>query len=165
MNIPDWFRDPQGFKFGPRRVIGVQYTGDNKNNEIPQLWEKTFMPRVQEIIVPEGIQECYGICRCLPGRPAGQFEYVAGKAAADDAPLPDGMLEVTIPESYYLSFEVPGLDKIHEAWDYAMDWFAKHPEVEGFCTPLTCECATSPCFEFYPPDFDGTLYLYFPIKH
>ncbi|HBF33002.1 TPA: hypothetical protein DDW35_00425 [Candidatus Sumerlaeota bacterium] len=163
MSEPVLFRDPQGFKFGPRRVIGVRYEGDNKNGEIPALWEKVFMPRWQEIAVPECIQECYGVCRCLPGRPAGQFEYIAGKAAAADAPIPEGMLAVDIPESYYLSFETP-LDQIHAAWDFAMDWFAKHPEVEGFCTPLACECDTHPCFEFYPPDFDGTLYLYFPIK-
>ena len=163
----DWqaATEPVVEEFGPCRAIGLNHLGKNEQGEIPALWDSQFIPRMGEIATPGPGAVALGLCRCRPGVTDGSFEYIAALQAADDAQVPEGMLEVTIPRCRYVVVPVRNLSEIHQAWDYSHRLFADHPEWVGYCGPQGCDCATHPCFELYPPDFcgDGPLYLYFPI--
>jgi predicted transcriptional regulator YdeE len=152
-------------QFGPYRIIGMSCVGKNESNELPQLWERQFIPRCKEIQAPERAS-AFGICRCIPGKTDGTFEYVAAVEARAGAPVPEGMVAVEIPRADYAVVPVAGLPEVRQAW-------AKVPEQVGglagwtpFCGPAGCECATHPCFEYYPPEFEsnGQLFLYIPVR-
>ena len=152
--------------FGPQRVIGIPYRGKNEQGEIPTLWEKDFLPRMQELgcTGTEGV--AFGICRCIPGKTDGSFEYIAGCSVTATTPVPSGMIEIQIPQGQYMILPVPTLSQIGNAWCYSHEWFDKHPEWDAYCGPNGCDCVTHPGFELYPPEFngDGPLFLYFPLR-
>lgn len=158
--------EPQIVEFGPYHAIGMRYVGKNANNEIPKMWEEQFIPRAGEIARPEGPSGAFGVCRCLPGVTDGSFEYIAAFQASEDASVPEGMVAVEVPKGLYAAFEVPSLAQIGQAWHAAPCWFEKSEKWEGRCGPGGCECDEYPCFEYYPPDFDGAgkLYIYMPVK-
>lgn len=158
--------EPTIVSFGSYRVIGTQYVGKNENNEIPAMWDKVFLPRMKEIKIPDGVHFCFGICRCIPGATDGSFEYIAAVPVTQDAPVPDGMVDASIPFGEYLAIPVRDLSEIHQAWCHSGDWFSDHPEWTGYCNEEGCDCAQHPGFEFYPPEFDGNgpLYIYIPIQ-
>ena len=112
--------EPKIIEFGPYRAVGINYIGKNENGEIPKLWdsETGFLSRVAELTPVEGI--FFGICRCVPGMTDGTFEYIAGAPIADDAPVPDGMVEAKIAGGTYAAFEVPSLDDLMKAWAPAL---------------------------------------------
>jgi predicted transcriptional regulator YdeE len=171
-NPPEWViaAEPQVKEFGPCRVIGMNYIGKNQSGEIPALWhsEKGFIHRVKEIQPSQGAEAglAFGICRCVPGKIDGSFEYIAAITAAPDASIPEGMMEVQLLQSPYVIFTVRNLTEIGKVWEYAQKWFAANPQWEGYCTPKGCDCVHYPSFELYPADFtpDGKLYIYFPVK-
>lgn len=148
--------------FGPYRVIGMQCT----DNLFKELWEK-FVLRLNEIKPSEGDEiKSFGLCCCIPGVTDGTFQYIAGRAAAKDAPVPEGMMEIAIPEGKYVSFRVASLAEISQAWSASGEWFEAHPEWEGFCNKDKCDCLGHPSFEYYSPEYhtDGTVYVYIPIQ-
>ncbi len=152
-------------EFGPYRIVGLSYVGKNENNEVPQLWEQKLMPLWKEIEAPEK-PAAFGICRCVPGATDGTFEYVAAVEAAPGAAVPEGMVAVEIPKCEYAVIPVAGLSEIRQAWSVVPAKLAEAPDREAFCGPAGCECATHPCFEYYPPDFEssGRLFLYIPLR-
>lgn len=150
--------------FGPYRAIGVRYAGKNENQEIRKLWEE-FLPRQGEIAKP-GRAGAFGVCRCIPGATDGSFEYVAAFEARPDAPLPEGMIEVAIPEGEYVRHRFVGVENCMQAWQEAAGKLAADAEWTGFCNgPGDCRCAERPCFEYYPPEFDGRgpAWVYIPV--
>lgn len=161
--------EPQVVEFGPYRIIGMRYAGKNENGEIPALWDREggFIARMGEIKTPPAnAGVCFGLCRCLPGVTDGSFEYIAALPAAADAPVPDGMVEARIAAGAYAAFPVPSLAGLMEAWNTTGAWMAAHPEWEACCGPGGCDCANHPCFELYPPGFDGQggLFIYVPVR-
>jgi predicted transcriptional regulator YdeE len=150
---------------GPFNAIGIRYIGKNENNEIPQLWDKDLLPRMDEIRKPAG-GVAFGVCKCLPDAPEGEFEYIGAFEAAESAPVPDGMIKLTIPKAHYAVFEVPHLSQIMQAWQEAANALSEHPEIDRYCDGEKCECAEYPGFEYYPDDFNGQnrLYIYIPVK-
>jgi predicted transcriptional regulator YdeE len=152
-------------QFGPYRIIGMSYVGKNENNEVPQLWERELMPRSKEIQTPER-SSAFGICRCIPGKTDGTFEYVAAVEANAEAAVPDGMVAVEIPKSDYVVIPVSGLGEVRQAWGKVPEKLAGLTGWSPFCGPAGCECASHPCFEYYPPEFEGNgpLFLYIPVK-
>jgi predicted transcriptional regulator YdeE len=152
-------------EFGPCRIVGMTYVGKNENNEVPQLWEQKLMPRWKEIEAPER-PSAFGICRCLPGAVDGTVEYVAAIEATPGAATPEGMVALEVPKCEYVVIPVAGLGEIRQAWAAVPAKLAEYPDREAFCGPAGCECATHPCFEYYPPDFEssGRLSLYIPVK-
>ena len=65
--------------FGPCRIIGMRYVGDDLNNEIGQLWAQ-FCARIDEIDSP-GQAAGFGVCRCGPcanGRFGGHLHFPRG---------------------------------------------------------------------------------------
>lgn len=158
--------EPELREFGPVRAIGMSYKGQNKNNEVPALWER-FFPRFGEINPPKDLALSFGICRCIPGKTDGTFEYIAARSASPEALVPSGMMEVQIPHGTYAIFPVRNLSEIFQAWNATPGWFSAHPEWQAYCGPgVTCECATHPCFELYPPEFNGTnsFSLLIPVR-
>lgn len=160
---------PKMVEFGPVRVIGVSYIGQNKNNEIPTLWEQQIIPRVGEI-KPGDLKSAFGICRCVPDAPPSPdgytFEYIGGLDAAAGAPVPAGMKSVDIPRGHYIVIEIPNLKEVKNAWMSLGQVVASFPEWQAFCGPQGCQCATHPSFEYYPPNFtaEKPLFLYVPVE-
>ena len=152
--------------YGPQRIIGMSYVGKNEHGEIPELWGKTFIPRMQELGCDGDPGIAVGICRCVPGKTDGTFEYIAGCTVSATTVIPTGMIEVTIPQEQYLIIPVPTLSQIGDAWNYTRNWFGEHPEWDAYCGPDGCDCVKHPSFELYPPEFngEGPLFLYMPLK-
>ena len=152
-------------EFGPYRIIGASCVGKNENREVPELWEREFMPRMGEIQKP-GTYAGFGVCRCVPGFTDGTFEYIAAVEANADAPEPEGMMAVEIPHGEYAEFPVPHLSEIKHAWRSAAEALGASADWEAYCGPAGCECAAHPCFEYYPPDFenDDPLFVYIPVR-
>jgi predicted transcriptional regulator YdeE len=150
---------------GPFRAIGVRYEGKNQNQEVMQLWTQ-FLPRCSDISKAENAA-AFGICRCLPGVTDGSFEYIAAFQARPDAPVPEGMMGVDIPRGEYLVHKFDSAQGYQQAWQEAAGAVAADAEWTGYCNgPDDCQCATHPCFEYYPPEFrgSGTVYIYIPVR-
>lgn len=167
--------NPEIVQFGPTRVIGLSYIGNNENQEIPRLWdgENGFISRFGEVQSPPdakwqdtGRHPAFGLMRCVPGATDGTFEYIAAAPATIDAPIPDGMIEATIPAGTYAVFPVSSLAELPQAWPVVYDWQNAHPEWAGYCDSESCDCANHPAFELYPPDFGdhGQLFIYLPVR-
>jgi predicted transcriptional regulator YdeE len=162
-------------QFGPCRAIGLSYVGKYDNEKITALWDgpACIFTRIGEIPQPPVEKSgemaghpMFGLCRCVAGAADGCFEYIAAAVASAEAPVPEGMVEVSIPACSYAVFEVPSLEETMAAWEAVPGWHAAHPEWKGFCGPDGCDCAGHPSFELYPPDFcpTGRFYLYVPVK-
>lgn len=150
--------------FGPCRAIGVRYAGKSENQEITKLWE-SFLTQHDKIAKPAGAG-AFGVCRCLPGVRDGSFEYIAAFAALADAPVPEGMMAIDIPEGDYLVHRFENVRESMKEWGEAARQLAADTEWTGFCGGERCECATHPCFEYYPPEFNGTgpVLLYMSVQ-
>jgi len=150
--------------FGPVRVIGLSYTGPVGDGQLSGLWHQ-LMGRVTEIQQTDsGLG--FGICRCVEGAPEGQFEYIAAFSATPTAPIPEGMVEVTLPAVDYYIKKVPTLEAIQSTWSEAVGEVAALEGWKPFCGQDGCDCATAPSFELYPSDFKPEigLDLYIPIR-
>ena len=142
-------------------VAGSLYHGKNQNQEIPLLWEKEFMPRMNEVKNARP-GTSYGVCGDF--EPAtGEFKYMAGVEVAGEADVPEGMLPWQVPAARYAVFEHHGsLNGLRDTNEYIYNvWLPK----SGF------KRAATPDLEIYQdPDFKGTqdpasiLYLYVPVE-
>lgn len=151
---------------GPWRIIGMNTIADNPN-VCHDLWEKKFLPRIQEVHQPnEQCRGSFGICRCAPHAPAGSFEYVAAVSAGKDTIIPPGMIAMDLPRSHYLDIPVASLADIGRAWGSINEELKKFPEWEPFCGPKGCHCDQNASFEYYPPNFqtNDPLHIYVPVK-
>lgn len=149
-------------RFGPCRAIGLSFKIGKERPDFGAFWDQ-LMKRHGEIGATDD-GRYFGLCRCIPGATDGTWEYVP--AAESSAKVPQGMVEVNIPECEYASIEVQGLEKVKDAWGAVHRGAAKLPGYETWCGEKGCECATHPSFEYYPADFPQTqrLYLYVPLK-
>lgn len=151
--------------FGPFHAVGMRYAGKNENKEIMQLWGE-FLPRRTAIAMPEGAS-AFGVCRCLPGVKDGSFEYVAAFEAKADAPAPEGMMPLDIPQGDYFVHRFESVQECKKAWQEAAGTLAADTQWTNYCNgPDDCQCEAHPCFEYYPPEFNGTgpVYLYLPVR-
>lgn len=161
--------EPVVKEFGPYRAIGMNYKGKNENQEIPSLWSGPdgFISRMKEVKPYNGPFMSFGLCRCIPGATDGSFEYIAAVPAADDAEIPEGMIEVQIPRCSYIVFPVRNLGELSQTWNATQGWFAAQSEWETYCGPTQgCDCANHPFFELYPAEFNGSneMFLYSPVR-
>lgn len=146
-------RKRKGFK-----LAGLQYTGTNANNEIPQMWD-VFIGRVGELIPEKDWPfASYGACRLAEGLEEGAFEYLAAVEVDSLDALPEGMAGWEIPDATYAVFKAPSLQFIHEAWGYATG--------EGLAGLAGYVPDDKPCFELYPVGFpdDPVIWLYVPVR-
>jgi len=138
-------------------VVGLLYHGDNKNNEIPQLWEALFPDRAAEITDKINPFIAYGVEDNFDEE-AGVWDYIAGYEVAANAPVPPGMVKKHIPEQTYAVFRTV-LPEIHKTMDaISQEWLpgSDYNRADGPEFELYNE-------EFIPPMGQLTMYIYIPI--
>ena len=137
-------------------VVGMKYRGENKNNEIAQMWQE-FIPRIKEIKHMIKNDLSYGVCSDLEETEV--FEYVAGMEVERAADIPEGMVSWTVPEQKYAVFACT-LPTLHAAYQHAFQtWLPQSGYQRG----------DGPDFELYTEEFDpavedSKMYIYIPIK-
>jgi AraC family transcriptional regulator len=142
-------------------VVGMRYYGENKNNEISQLWDQ-FIPRIHEIKDPVTREITFGVCYPVEDQTEnGEFEYIAAVEVHDFDEIPEGMVGRTVPTQKYAVFTHKGLvEKIGDTYKciYGM-WQPK----SGY------DLVKAPDFEYYNERFDpdnqeeSELDIYIPI--
>jgi AraC family transcriptional regulator len=143
--------EPKIVKMGALKLIGMAYYGDNKNWEIPKLWEE-FMPFMDK--VPNGlpVKKSYGVCFYSGSfSKSGLFYYLAAVpvSSLDDIPIP--MVGKTLPESEYAVFTHKGAiagktNTIRDTYAYAYGtWLPNSAYVNPFAYD----------FEYYDQRFMG----------
>jgi AraC family transcriptional regulator len=144
------------------KIIGMRYFGENKNQEIKQLWD-IFLPWMESIKSRINKSFSYGICYPVEGGSGdAALEYIAAVEVSDLHDLPAEMVGITIPTQKYAVFTHKGsVDKIPKTYQaiYAV-WQPK----SGY------ELMKAPDFEYYDQRFDpdnpeaSELEIYIPIK-
>jgi predicted transcriptional regulator YdeE len=135
----------------PRRIVGLEYVGNNANKEIKALWG-TYEPRIPEIKISG---DFYGAVRMNDELPEGDFEYLAG--VESDGDVPEGMKEWHLPGGLYAKVECPNLGELM-------------PIIHGFYSewlPASeYESGGGPTLEFYPESFPAQpgIFVLFSVK-
>ena len=138
-------------------VVGMKYHGQNKQNEIPQLWGE-FMKHTGEIEHIVNPTVCYGACGDLD-EASGMFDYLAAFEVGGETAVPPNMARWDIPANEYAVFTCT-LPTLHAAYDH----------IYGTWLPQSAyKRAPGPDFELYDETFDpntpdSTLYLYIPVQ-
>ncbi len=136
---------------GPVNLVGLVYYGDNKNWEIPKLWEE-FIPSMGKIpnALPGG--EAYGVCFYSGNfSKTGLFYYLAALPVLSLENIPMEMVGKTLPASDYAVFTHSGAlvgesKTIRDTYGYAYGtWLPR----SGFENPFGFD------FEFYGERFHG----------
>ncbi len=148
MTIEPEIREMESFK-----VIGMKYQGKNGNEEVPQLW-RDFVPRIKEIKNVSRKEDTFGLQWDI--KDDGQFMYIAGIKVEMVENVPEGMISWDIPKARYATFECT-LPTLLEVYGQISEWLEKSEYSK----------ASSPEFEYYPREFDGSpdskMYIYIPI--
>lgn len=146
-------------------IVGLGYRGKNQAGEIPQLWEQ-LMTRSEEIKNrDDSIHAAYGISIMDSDYEATMvFDYVAGFPVEDDeAKLPEGLAQFTIPAGQYAVITCPNLNSIGSAYDAIYRWvegsleFEKDLSQGNFNFERYGE-------EFMPAEGSEKFFIYVPIK-
>jgi len=137
-------------------VVGMKYRGENKENEIAQMWRE-FIPRIKEIKHISNDEVSYGVCSDLEDTDV--FEYVAGMEVDSAADIPEGMVSWRVPEQKYAVFTCT-LQTLHTAYKHAFQtWLPQSGYQRG--DGLDFELYD----ETFDPEAEGSeLYIYIPIK-
>lgn len=123
------------------RVVGLHYRSKAGDEELPKLWER-FMPRMDEVLERTESAISYGVMWDFD-ETEKMFNYLAGLAVAAEAPIPDGMKAVAVPEQEYAVFECT-LPTLMEAIRYCYDEWLPSSEYKR---------AGGPEFELYDQRF------------
>ena len=144
------------------KIMGMRYFGENKNQEIRQLWD-IFLPRLESIKTRINTTISFGICYPVEGdNNDAAFKYIAAVEVSDFHDMPEEMVGKTIPTQKYAVFIHRGsVDKIPETYQaiYAV-WQPK----SGY------ELIKAPDFEYYDERFNpgnpeaSELDIYIPIN-
>ena len=97
--------------FKEKRLAGNRITMSFMNNKTFELWNG-FMKRRKDIVNQAG-NDLYSVEVYPPGfflnfNPGAEFEKYAAVEISGTGPLPDGMVEFTIPEGKYAVFTYKG---------------------------------------------------------
>lgn len=136
-------------------VVGLKYFGQNKHNEIAQMWD-TEGYRLEELPNLKSQTDYYGVCGNMDDQ--GSFEYVAGVELTDPNVYPEGMVRWDVPEQTYVVVPctIPTIGKAYEF-------------IHGTWLPQSeYQRAPGPDFELYDDSFnnedpESILYIYVPI--
>ncbi|MDN5341952.1 MAG: AraC family transcriptional regulator [Oceanotoga sp.] len=143
------------------KIIGLRYYGDNKNNEISDLWTK-FNRRKDEIKNKKYDDITIGLCSFLDTLEEEEnFEYYCSCIVDDDSFIPYGMYSKKIELQKYVIFQHTGSIKfLDETYKYIHGvWFPKS----------NYSILKSYDFEYYGKDYkddedDSVIYIYYPIE-
>lgn len=140
----------EGFK-----AIGISYFGDNKNEEIKDLWA-AFNNNWKQIPDKDPSQLCYGVCEAMNEK--GEFKYTACSKVTSLDNLPAGMEGKVVPAGKYAVYTFSeSLDKLG---DFYNNLFTKTIVEDA----LTFD--NRPELEVYDHRFleNGVFDIYVPIK-
>jgi AraC family transcriptional regulator len=148
------------------KLIGIVYFGDNKNWEIPKLWEE-FMPFMEKI--PNALPErsAYGLCFYNENySKTGQFYYLAGRPVSSLEDIPVELVGKTLPACEYAVFTHKGplvgeSNTIMDTYGYAYGTWLPNSDYEN---PYSFD------YEYYDERFSGNdspkseVDVYIPIR-
>jgi len=138
-------------------VAGLRYEGENKEGEIPKLWDEMLerMAKLERIRTED--RAAYGVARALPGVEPGPFEYLAAVAVKSIDDLPEGMVGWSLSAHTYAVVPAKGVPDLSRAsgWFFG-EWLPKSDY----------ESADNYMFEQYTEEFEKTqtIYLWFPVR-
>lgn len=152
--------EPRIVEKGSFKLVGMIYHGQNKSNEIGQLWTE-FDRLLDQIPYRQNKDSYYGLCFGMEkGNPA--FSYLAALPVDRFDEVPLDMVAKTVPAQTYAVFTHRGpTSKILETYDYGYGTWLPASEYEP---------AASFDFEFYddrftgPDDPNSQIDIYIPIK-
>jgi len=144
-------------------LIGMRYFGNNKHQEISELWGK-FNRRVEELggIENDTGEAAIGLCITPNDAPEdGAFEYVAGTLVSEVGSVPEDFVIRRVPEYTYAVFAHKGdLPSLKHTYAYIYEsWLPQ----SGYKLPAKID------FEYYNEDFkdfqpNSVFYIYIPIE-
>lgn len=138
------------------KAVGFTYFGDNKNGEIPKLWE-AFNKNYNSIKEKSKSMLCYGIC---DGEMDAEerFNYIACAEVDSFKDVPENMVTKSVPNGKYIVYTFSGVLK--DLGDFYNDIFTR------WLPASSQEMDSRPQFELYDERFmnNGEFDLYFPIK-
>lgn len=141
----------EGFK-----TVGLTYFGDNKNGEIPKLWE-VFNNRYRDIKHKSKSMFCYGICDDEPDSEC-RFHYTACAEVDSFEGIPEGMETKVVPSGKYVVYTYGGA--IKDLGEFYGNIFSKWFPASGY------EMDFRPQLELYDERFmdNGEFDIFIPIK-
>lgn len=150
--------EPKFKELGNFTVVGLRYFGDNKNNEIKDLWGE-FNKNHNKFKHVKTDSPALGLCLMLPGE-MEKFEYVAGFMVDSTNDVDPMFVAREVPASRYAVFTHKGLlTNLHETYDFI---FSKWMRECGF------KINTELNFEWYDDRFrhddpESEFDIYIPI--
>jgi AraC family transcriptional regulator len=158
--------EPKIVKREAIRMIGIMYYGDNKNWEIPKIWEE-FMPLMKKIPNCLPVQEAFGLCFYTESfSKNGLFYYLAALPVSSLEEIPMELVGKTLPASEYAVFTHKGplagkTKNIKDTYAYAYGtWLPNSPYMNPFAFD----------FEYYDERYKGNdnpeseIDVYIPIR-
>ena len=138
------------------KAIGITYFGDNKNGEIPNLWE-AFNKRYIDIKQKSKSMLFYGICDGELDSEC-RFHYTACAEVDSFEDVPEGMETKVVQEGRYIVYTYVGA--IEDLGGFYDNIFTKWIPTSGH------EIDCRPQLELYDERFmrSGEFDIYIPIK-
>ena len=143
--------EPRIVKREAVKLIGLMYYGDNKNWEIPIIWEE-FIPLMKKIPSCLPVHASYGLCFYTERfSKTGLFYYLAGLPVSSLEEIPIELVGKTLPASEYAVFTHKGplvgkTNTVKDTYAYAYGtWLPKSPYVNPHAYD----------FEYYDERFKG----------
>lgn len=138
------------------KAVGISYFGDNKNGEIPKLWE-AFNKQFMAIQHKSNPMLCYGICNGEMD-PEGRFNYSACAAVDSFENVPENMDTKLIEGGKYLMYTYTG--PIKDLGEFYDNILSKWLPASGQ------EIDLRPQLELYDERFmrNGEFDIYIPVK-
>ena len=154
--------EPVVKNFRAFKAVGMKYTGQNMNNEIPQMWD-VFIKRAGEIKNLKEGGYYYGVCSPMSQNSAERgFDYIACREVNNFDDVPEGMVTCDIPEGKYAVHTYKGsIANIKTIYDFIFGKWIKETEMKVDSDRSD--------FELYDERFKGNaddseLDIYIPIK-
>ncbi|MMZ58134.1 Right origin-binding protein [compost metagenome] len=149
------------------RVIGYSITtaaSEGNNTEIPAFWQK-YMKEQLAYKIPGKLRPDVELGICSSMNTDGSFQYTIGFEVDRNTPVPEGMVELEVPETTYAIFTTPPagesdfVSSIQSTWDNIYtNWFP----TSGY------EQIAAPDFEWYDKrcwsQEDKQIDIYIPVQ-
>lgn len=146
-------------------VVGMRYFGDNKNQEIAQLWGKCNKlcgkdGKCSRHKNAKSGSPCLGVCSMIPGEKE-KFEYIVGIMVDKVGELEDGYVSKAVPAQKYAVFTHKGaLETLKDTFNFAYSTWLPN---SGY------ELGDGPDLEWYDERFkdfapDSEFDIMIPIK-
>jgi len=130
------------------RAVGLHVRAKPFSDAFAKIWDE-FVPRMDEITGRTEQDISYAVEWDMNDK-AGDFSYLASLAVNDDAPIPEGMMDVHVPAQEYVVFDFE-LQGIQDAMNFIYkEWLPKSEYKFG----------GGPEFEYYGEKFKPDMGLF-----